>query len=106
MHVFLYIKVFHSPLQAYKQGLHYPINQFLTLGWYGDGWLVEPHNTRQLNCTLKERIRTLNYALTVKMLDYNTNTDIISEGGLVRAVDIYLPSFHSFTFLTAISDFA
>lgn len=41
---------------------------------------------------------TLNYALAVKMLDYNTNTDIISEGGLVRAMDIYLPSLHSFTF--------
>lgn len=41
---------------------------------------------------------TLNYALTVKMLDYNTNTDIVSEGGLVRAVDIVTkPSlFHIF----------
>lgn len=49
---------------------------------------------------------TLNYALTVKMLDYNTNADIVSEGGLVRAVDIiYYQAFIISHFLTAISDF-
>lgn len=85
MYVFLCI---HPPLKAYRHGLHYPINQFLTLGWYGDGWLVEPQDMRQLNCTLKERVMTLNYALTVKMLDYNTNTSLIAEGRLVRTVDI------------------
>ena len=39
----------------------------------------------ELNCTLEERTRTLNYALTVEMLDVNTNASLITEGGLVGA---------------------
>lgn len=52
-------------------------------GWYRGGWLegsVDSH----LDCTLEQRIRTLDYALTVNMLTFNTNSSVITEEGLVQ----------------------
>ena len=76
-------------MQAHKRGLHYPRNVFLIFGWYRDGWLVEPDSRRELSCTLEERIITLNYALTVGLLDFNTNASRVTEGGLVRIYHNY-----------------
>ena len=75
-------------MQAYKRGLHYPKYQFLMFGWYAEGWLKEPGSIKKLDCTLEERIRTLDYALAVEMLDFNTNASLVTEGGLVSAVHI------------------
>ena len=72
--------------QAYRRGLYYPRNEFLIFGWYNYGWLVEPDPTKQLGCTLEERTRTLNYALTVGLEDFNTNASRVTEGGLVGFV--------------------
>lgn len=51
-------------------------------GWYREGWLEGPVNS-DLDCTLEQRIRTLDYALTVSMLTFNTNSSIVTEEGLV-----------------------
>ena len=73
-------------MQAYKRGIRYPKYQFLMFGWYEEGWLEEPGSIKELDCTLEERIRTLDYALAVEMLDFNTNASVVTEGGLVSAV--------------------
>ena len=76
---------FSSLLQAYKRGLHYPKYQFLMFGWYEEGWLEEPGSIKELDCSLEERIRTLDYTLAVVDLDtFNRNASLVTEGGLVR----------------------
>ena len=73
----------HAHPQAHKRGLRYPRQQFLIFGWYSDGWLIEPDPTKDLGCTLEERIRTLDRALAVAIIQYSTNASLVTEGGLV-----------------------
>ena len=91
------IKLLSVYLQAYKKGLHYPTHQFLLLGWYRDNWLVESVSdsggSSRLNCSLEERWHTFQYAMLVRELDFNTDKNVLTEGGLVRNLQtpIFLP---------------
>ena len=63
--------------------MQYPKYQFLVYGWYSDGWLREPDPTRNLGCTLEERIGTLVHALAPIQAEFYTNYTLVTEGGLV-----------------------
>ena len=76
----------HSYIQAYKQGLRYPKQQFLIIGWYGDGWWIEPESERKLDCTPEEIAKTLDYTLGTLAADFYTNESLVTEGGLVSVV--------------------
>ena len=98
------VVTFSSLLQAYKRGLRYPKYQFLIFGFYSEGWLEEPGSIKELDCTLEERIRTLDYTLAVDLDTFNNNASFVTEGELVRLTNkvtgriVYIFSFHSQTF--------
>ena len=73
-----------SVLQAHKRGIGYPTHQFLLLGWYRENWLLESVTDSRLDCSLEERTQALQYAISVRELDFNSDRYVITEGGLVR----------------------
>ena len=77
----------HIYMQAYKQGLRYPKQQFIILGWYGDGWWMEPESERKLDCTPEEIAETLDYTLATQSPEFYTNTSLVTEGGLVSVLE-------------------
>lgn len=41
-----------------------------------------------LGCTLEDRVRVMDYALAIELIQFNRNESLVTEGGLVSTVDI------------------
>ena len=70
-------------MQAFDQGVFYPRNLFLFLGWYSDNWWVGSDSER-LSCTQEERERAISSGLAVFLDEFlsdcskNISTGIVS----------------------------
>ena len=74
-------------MQAYKQGLRYPKQEFIIYGWYDDGWWIEREAERILSCTPEEIAETLDYTLATRSPEFYTDASLVTEGGLVSVVE-------------------
>ena len=46
---------------------------------------MEQDPANYIGCTLEDRIRTLDYALAIVVVQFSTNASLVTEGGLVSA---------------------
>ena len=73
-------------VQAHKRDLRYPTHHILT--WYSRNFLKEPNPMTDLGCTLEDRVRVMDYALAIELIQFNRNESMVTEGGLVSTVGI------------------